>query len=67
MVPFLDPAIQFPNPTAAANLEPLLVNTAGSWDDRPDAATRILNLYLASDRWRRKSPTTSTSFARDSV
>jgi uncharacterized protein with NAD-binding domain and iron-sulfur cluster len=46
---FLDPAIVFPNPTSAANLEPLLVNTAGSWADRPDAATRIPNLFLASD------------------
>jgi uncharacterized protein with NAD-binding domain and iron-sulfur cluster len=46
---FLDPAIEFPNPTQAANLEPLLVNTAGSWADRPDAVTRIPNLYLASD------------------
>jgi uncharacterized protein with NAD-binding domain and iron-sulfur cluster len=46
---FLDPAIEFPNPTEAANLEPLLVNTRGSWADRPDAATSIPNLYLASD------------------
>jgi uncharacterized protein with NAD-binding domain and iron-sulfur cluster len=46
---FLDPAIVFPNPTGAANLEPLLVNTAGSWRDRPDAVTRIPNLFLASD------------------
>ena len=46
---FLDPAIEFPNPTQAANLEPLLVNTAGSWADRPDAVTRIPNLFLASD------------------
>lgn len=46
---FLDPAIRFPNPTGATNLEPLLVNTAGSWRDRPDATTRIANLYLASD------------------
>jgi uncharacterized protein with NAD-binding domain and iron-sulfur cluster len=46
---FLDPAIQFPNPTAAANLEPLLINTAGSWADRPDAVTRVPNLFLASD------------------
>src|SRR5215211_6459893 len=45
----LDPAIEFPNPTRAANLEPLLVNTAGSWADRPDAVTRIPNLFLASD------------------
>ena len=46
---FLDPAIVFPNPTEAGNLEPLLVNTAGSWNDRPDAATKIPNLLLASD------------------
>jgi uncharacterized protein with NAD-binding domain and iron-sulfur cluster len=46
---FLDPAIEFPNPTEAANLEPLLVNTSGSWADRPDAVTRVPNLFLASD------------------
>ena len=46
---FLDPAIEFPNPTQAANLEPLLVNTAGSWQHRPDAVTRIPNLFLAAD------------------
>ena len=46
---FLDPAIEFPNPTAATNLEPLLINTKGSWEDRPDAATRIPNLFLAAD------------------
>jgi len=46
---FLDPAIEFPNPTGAANLEPLLINTAGSWDDRPQASTRIPNLFLAAD------------------
>jgi uncharacterized protein with NAD-binding domain and iron-sulfur cluster len=46
---FLDPAIKFPNPTEATNLEPLLVNTKGSWADRPDAVTRIPNFFLASD------------------
>jgi uncharacterized protein with NAD-binding domain and iron-sulfur cluster len=46
---FLDPAIEFPNPTEATNLEPLLINTAGSWADRPDATTRIPNLLLAAD------------------
>ena len=35
-----DPAIEFPNPTEAANLEPLLVNTDVSSADRPDAVTR---------------------------
>ena len=37
---FLDPAIQFPNPTQATNLEPLLINTAGSWADRPGRRDR---------------------------
>ena len=46
---FLDPDIQYPNPTHATNLEPLLVNTAGSWQDRPEAVTSIENLFLASD------------------
>jgi hypothetical protein len=46
---FLDPAIEFPNPTEATNLEPLLINTAGSWSDRPEATTRIANLVLAAD------------------
>jgi uncharacterized protein with NAD-binding domain and iron-sulfur cluster len=46
---FLDPDIVYPNPTAAHNLEPLLVNTAGSWNDRPEATTGIENLLLAAD------------------
>jgi hypothetical protein len=46
---FLDPAIEFPNPTEATDLEPLLINTAGSWADRPEAVTRIPDLVLASD------------------
>ncbi len=47
---FLDPSIVHPNPTEATNLEPLLINTAGSWSDRPDASTdRIDNFFLASD------------------
>ena len=46
---FLDPAIVYPNPTTATNLEPLLINTAGSWADRPEAVTAIDNLLLASD------------------
>lgn len=46
---FLDPSIVYPNPTEATNLEPLLINTAGSWQDRPEASTAIENLFLASD------------------
>ena len=31
------------------NATPLLVNTAGSWENRPRAATRIPNLFLSGD------------------
>lgn len=33
----------------ATNDEPLLINTPGSWDDRPPATTGIPNLTLAGD------------------
>jgi uncharacterized protein with NAD-binding domain and iron-sulfur cluster len=47
---FLDPAIVHPNPTEAMNLEPLLINTAGSWARRPEPGLpEIENLFLASD------------------
>lgn len=46
---FVDPAIQIPNPSKHVNLEPLLINTAGSWDDRPEAITKIPNFFLAAD------------------
>ena len=46
---FLDPSIVYPNPNEASNLEPLLINTAGSWGDRPEATTAVGNLFLASD------------------
>jgi uncharacterized protein with NAD-binding domain and iron-sulfur cluster len=35
--------------TDCVNREPLLINTAGSWWYRPAAASRIENLFLASD------------------
>lgn len=40
------------------NLEPLLINVANSWALRPDAFTKVENLFLASDYVR-----TNTSFA----
>lgn len=46
---FLDPDIQFPNPSAVTNLEPLVINTAGSLQYRPEALTEIPNFFLASD------------------
>jgi uncharacterized protein with NAD-binding domain and iron-sulfur cluster len=35
--------------TSKSNLEPLLVNLVNTWQLRPDAFTRIPNLFLASD------------------
>jgi hypothetical protein len=48
---FLDPAIHYPGGpgTPAANREPLLINSAGSLDNRPSATTAVPNLFLASD------------------
>lgn len=51
---FLDPAITWPAERAgldriADNEEQLLINTAGSWDDRPEAKTAIDNLFLCGD------------------
>ena len=47
---FLDPSVVYPNPIEAMNLEPLLVNTAGSWASRPDPELpEVENLFLASD------------------
>jgi uncharacterized protein with NAD-binding domain and iron-sulfur cluster len=51
---FVDPAIQYPAHRSgririARNDEPLFINTPGSWDDRPEAATAVPNLFLAGD------------------
>jgi 15-cis-phytoene desaturase len=46
---FLDPDIQFPNPSSATNAEPLLINTAGSLQYRPEAQVELANLFVASD------------------
>ncbi len=47
---YLDPAIQWSNTEGRnTNDEPLLINTAGSWDQRPTTHTNIPNLFLAGD------------------
>ncbi len=47
---FLDPDIEFPNPSAATNAEPLLINTAGSLRvPRPEAQVELGNFVVASD------------------
>ncbi|MGW0803409.1 hydroxysqualene dehydroxylase [Nonomuraea sp. NPDC002799] len=46
---FVDPAITGEGTAAAANDEPLLINTPASWSNRPTATTKIPNLFLAAD------------------
>ncbi|WP_321472583.1 FAD-dependent oxidoreductase [uncultured Paludibaculum sp.] len=46
---FLDPDIEFPNPGEATNAEPLLINTAGSLQYRPEAQVELENFFVASD------------------
>ena len=41
---FLDPDITFPNPSATANAEPLLINTSGSLQYRPEAQVELYKL-----------------------
>jgi uncharacterized protein with NAD-binding domain and iron-sulfur cluster len=46
---FIDPGITAAGTPAVANEDPLLINTAGSWANRPPAVTAIPNLFLAGD------------------
>lgn len=45
---FIDPGVSF-DPTMVANDSRLFVNLVGSWQSRPEAATAVPNLVLASD------------------
>ena len=46
----LDPAIKWhPRRGRNSNDEPLLVNTVGTWEKRPQARTKIPNLFLSGD------------------
>ncbi|MFB8003806.1 FAD-dependent oxidoreductase [Nocardia sp. NPDC056000] len=47
---YLDPAIRW-DASAGVNTndDPLMINTAGSWDNRPVAKTAIPNFFLAGD------------------
>jgi uncharacterized protein with NAD-binding domain and iron-sulfur cluster len=46
---YLDHDIVFPNDSPTTNLEPLLINTTDSWQDRPESGPHLGNLFLASD------------------
>lgn len=47
---FLDPGVKWhPERGRSTNATPLLINTAGSWEDRPRARTKIPNLLMTGD------------------
>lgn len=46
---FLDPSLQLREGDNDTNEEPLLVNLVDTWKLRPEAATRIPNMFLAAD------------------
>ena len=46
---FLDPGLVYRDAGGPRSQDPLLINTPGSLADRPDAASAIPNLFLASD------------------
>ncbi len=47
---FLDPGVKWhPKRGRNTNATPLLINTVGSWDARPEAVTEIPNLFMSGD------------------
>ena len=46
---YISPSMRYTHGAGWQNDEPLLINTVGSWSNRPHAVTGIDNLYLASD------------------
>ncbi|RMI31496.1 FAD-dependent oxidoreductase [Nocardia stercoris] len=49
---FLDPGVRFDADGTTGNDTPLLVNTIGSWDNRPEATCAVPNLFFAGDHVR---------------
>jgi uncharacterized protein with NAD-binding domain and iron-sulfur cluster len=64
---FLDPSVTFDGGRPAHNEEPLLVNTVGSWDNRPEAVTEIGNLFLAADFVRTHTDVASMEAANEAA
>jgi uncharacterized protein with NAD-binding domain and iron-sulfur cluster len=52
---------------AVVNHEPLLINTAGSWQYRPEAVTGIPNLFLAADYVRTNTDIASMEAANEAA
>lgn len=49
------------------NLEPIIVNTKGSWRDRPTAGTRLPNLFVAGDFARTQTDLATMEGANESA
>ena len=64
---FLDPSVTFEGGRPPHNEEPLLVNTVGSWESRPEAVTTIANLFLAADFVRTHTDVASMEAANEAA
>ena len=64
---FLDPSLSFEGGRPPRNEEPLLVNTVGSWENRPEAVTTIGNLFLAADFVRTHTDVASMEAANEAA
>jgi uncharacterized protein with NAD-binding domain and iron-sulfur cluster len=64
---FLDPSVTFEGGRPPHNEEPLLVNTVGSWENRPEAVTTIANLFLAADFVRTHTDVASMEAANEAA
>lgn len=64
---FLDPSIEFPAPNETTNADPLLINTIGSLQYRPEATTEVPNLFLASDYVRTHTDLASMEAANEAA
>jgi uncharacterized protein with NAD-binding domain and iron-sulfur cluster len=64
---FLDPSLSFEGGKPPRNEEPLLVNTVGSWENRPEAVTTIANLFLAADFVRTHTDVASMEAANEAA
>jgi uncharacterized protein with NAD-binding domain and iron-sulfur cluster len=64
---FLDPSLTYEGGLPPRNAEPLMINTVGSWDNRPEAVTTIPNLFLASDFVRTHTDVASMEAANEAA
>jgi uncharacterized protein with NAD-binding domain and iron-sulfur cluster len=66
---FLDPAVAkaLKGGQNKQNKQQMFINTVGSWDHRPDARTRIANLFLAGDYVRTNTDLASMEAANEAA